>query len=108
MIKNVIKRDGSVEPFQSEKLNLWAEWAAGSGVDWSSVTIGAYKKCHDNCTTADIQQALISECIDRATSGHLKMAGRLYISDMYKNIFGGIDKIPMLKAMYYTMTLKGL
>lgn len=108
MIKNVIKRDGSIEPFQSEKLNLWAEWAAGSGVDWSSVTIGAYKKCHDNCTTADIQQALISECIDRATSGHLKMAGRLYISDMYKNIFGGIDKIPTLKAMYHTMTLKGL
>ena len=108
MIKNVIKRDGSVEPFQSEKLNLWAEWAAGSGVDWSSVTIGAYKKCHDNCTTADIQQALISECIDRATSGHLKMAGRLYISDMYKNIFGGIDKIPTLKVMYHAMTLKGL
>lgn len=108
MIKNVIKRDGSIEPFQSEKLNLWAEWAAGAGVDWSSVTIGAYKKCHDNCTTADIQQALISECIDRATTGHLKMAGRLYISDMYKNIFGGIDKIPTLKVMYHAMTLKGL
>ena len=97
-----------MEPFQSEKLNLWAEWAAGAGVDWSSVTIGAYKKCHDNCTTADIQQALISECIDRATTGHLKMAGRLYISDMYKNIFGGIDKIPTLKVMYHAMTLKGL
>ena len=97
-----------MEPFQSEKLNLWAEWAAGAGVDWSSVTIGAYKKCHDNCTTADIQQALISECIDRATTGHLKMAGRLYISDMYKNIFGGIDKIPTLKSMYYSMSLKGL
>jgi len=40
-------------------------------------------------------QALISACIDRQTEAYLKVAGKLYVADLYKRVFGS-DLIPHL------------
>lgn len=109
MINQIIKRDGTVELFNPDKLNKWAEWASDiNGVEWSSIALDAVKKCYDKCTTSDLQAAMIMACIDRADEAHLYMAGRLYAGDTYKIVFGDHTSIPSLKEMYYGMIAKGL
>lgn len=107
-INSVKKRSGEVVVFDASKLNHWAEWSANVGVDWSSIVLEAYRKCHDGCSTKDIQQAMISACLDKEDIPHLKMAGRLLIGDVYKEAFGGHDKIPTLLEMYKKMVGLGL
>ena len=36
------------------------------------------------------------------------MAGRLYIGQLIKDVFGGLDKVPTLSEMYHSMINKGL
>jgi ribonucleoside-diphosphate reductase alpha chain len=108
LISKLKKRDGSIVEFDAEKLNKWAEWSAGLGIEWGSVALGACKKCFDGCTTDDLHDALIAECVDRETSQHLRMAGRLYIGNVYKRAFGDWRTIPTVKEMYYRMTFLGL
>jgi len=108
VITKLKKRNGTVQDFNPDKLNKWAEWAANLNVEWASVALGAYKKCYDGCTSAELQDAMISECLDREDTPHLKMAGRLYVGNIYKNAFGHQDNIPTLKEMYYRMHLQGL
>ena len=73
MITKLKKRNGTVQDFNPDKLNKWAEWAANLNVEWASVALGAYKKCYDGCTSAELQDAMISECLDREDTPHLKM-----------------------------------
>lgn len=104
MIKNVKKANGSIVPFDPDKLNTWAEWAAKVGLDWSNIALQAVKKCYDGCTTRELQQAMIDACRDKQDEDHLQMAGRLLIGDIYKEAFGGHDKIPSLYSFYQKMT----
>lgn len=108
MLRTVIKRDGSPEWFDPEKLNKWAEWSAGLGVDWSTVVLEATKKLSDGCSTDDIHAALLAACIDQETTAHLKMAGRLYIGKLYKRAYGDWRTIPTVREMYHSMVSKGL
>lgn len=102
------KRNGNIEPFNPEKLNKWAEWASEVGVDWSSVVLEACRKCHDGCSTTDLHNSMIAACVDKETTQHLKMAGRLYIGALIKETFGGLGNIPSLQKMYEKMTGLGL
>lgn len=109
MIKTIKKRDGSIQPFDADKLNKWAEWASQiNGVDWASIALDAVKKCYDGCTTSDLQKAMITACVDREDEAHMYMAGRLYAGDCYKTVFGNHKNVPTLKSMYYSMILQGL
>lgn len=108
MIRTVIKRNGQPAWFAPEKFNRWSEWAAGIGVDWTTVGLEAIKKCHDGCTTDDLTDAQISACVDQETTAHLKMAGRLYMGRLYKDLFGDWRAVPTVKAMYHLMVSKGM
>jgi ribonucleoside-diphosphate reductase alpha chain len=103
MITKIKKRDGTLVEFDAEKLNKWADWAAGIGVEWGSVALGACRKCFDGCTTDDLHAAMISECVDRETTAHLRMAGRLYIGQVYKRAFGDWREILPVREMYHKM-----
>lgn len=103
MINKIVKADGSLVDFDPAKLNGWAVWAARYGVDWSAIALQAVKKCFDGCTTKDLQRAMIDACCDRADEAHMLMAGRLLIGNIYKEAFGGHDKIPTLKDFYHDM-----
>lgn len=108
MIRQIRKRDGELVDFDPEKANQWGAWAAGIGVDWSSVVLEATRKCFDGCTTDDFHKALISACVDQETTAHLKMAGRLYIGDVYKRAFGDWRTIPSVPDMYVKMVARGM
>jgi ribonucleoside-diphosphate reductase alpha subunit len=108
MIRTIKKRDGTLVEFDPEKLNRWGEWAAGIGVEWGSIVLEAVRKCYDGCTTADLHNALIAACVDRETTAHLKMAGRLYIGDVYKRAFGDWRELPTVTQMYIDMVERGL
>lgn len=107
MFKVVRKKDGTPAWFDPEKLNKWAEWAAGLGVEWSSIVLEATRKCYDGCTTAELHLAMIAACVDRETTAYLKMANRLYIGALYKEIYGDWRKLPTVKEMYKKMVALG-
>lgn len=107
MINSITKRDGSVVEFDPDKLTHWAKWASVVGVDWFAIAADAYKRCPDNCTTKDLHDAMIQACADHEDTPHMMMAGRLLIGDVYKQAFGGHDKIPTVKEMYKKMVANG-
>lgn len=108
MITNIKKSDGSIVPFNAERLNRWAEWAANFGVNWSEIVLDAVRRCFDGCSTADLQNAMIDSCVDRQTAAHEKMAGRILVGTVYKEAFGGFRKVPTLKNFYTSMVGKSL
>lgn len=108
MIEKIKKRDGSLVDFNPDKLMHWAKWAAGIGVDWFSIAAEAYKRCPNECTTQELQNAMIQACTDKEDTPHLKMAGRLLMGDIYKQAFGGHKNIPTVLEMYKKMVSLGL
>ena len=44
LIKEVIKADGSVEPFDLEKLSKWAKYASKVGGDWTNLAIQTFSR----------------------------------------------------------------
>ena len=104
MINNIIKRDGSSVKFQPEKLNKLADWASNHNVDWPTIALNGIKKLSDNCTVQDLVKALIWACIDQETENHLKVAGKLYVSDLYKRVYD-TNKPPALREYISTMQI---
>jgi ribonucleoside-diphosphate reductase alpha subunit len=107
MITKICKRNGDVVDFDVDKLTHWAKWAGVVGVDWFSIAAEAYAKCPDECTTKDLQNAMIASCAEKKDTAHALMAGRLLIGDVYKQAFGGYDKIPSVPLMYRRMVEQG-
>lgn len=108
MIKKITKRDGTVVDFDPNKLVRWAKWAGVVGVDWFYIVGEAYKRCPNECTTQELQNAMIQACADMEDTPNLLMAGRLLMGDVYKQAFGGHKNIPTVKVMYTKMVEAGL
>lgn len=109
MIKTIIKRDGSIEEFSPNKVNGWGEWAAktlGSNVDWSAIVIDAVNKCPETCSSQQLQETLISTCLDQKTWEYNRMAGRLYANLIERIIFE--HKRPTVQGLHQTMLEAGL
>lgn len=107
MIEYVTKRDGSKEKFDPEKMIKWAEWSSVVGVDWFDIVGSAYKMCHDGTTTKELHAALVRACLDKKTTAHFLMAGRLMVGELYKEVFGGVENIPSLQEFNKTMVDSG-
>ena len=109
MIKNIVKRDGRIEPYIPSKLNGWGRWAAanlGHKVDWSSIVLQAVSTMPETVSTADLQEKLIQNCLDMDTWSYYLMAGRLYASHLHKIIHG--PGIPTVKALHDRMVADGV
>lgn len=110
MIETMIKRDGSEEPFAMSKLMGWGEWAASAlngRVDWQSVVRAVLGRVKGpTLKTTDLQNAVIEECLSRATWSYYLMAGRLYAATRHKEVFG--PKIPTIKELHYKLYDLGL
>lgn len=108
MISTVIKRDGTVEDFDVDKLNHWAIWASENcGISWTDIVFGAVRACHDNVTTQQLQDELIKTCINFRTDEHTKVAARLLIGSIYKEAFDDFS-VPHLPEYYHYMVESGL
>ena len=109
-INYVIKRDGSRQAFSPEKLAHWAEWADQKlGLDWQEIAEAAYRKCNDGCKTTDLQQAMIETCVvDNASTAHQLFAGRLFIGNLYHELYGNEWNIPSVKEQHDNLADKGV
>ena len=90
MIKRIIKRDGTLEQFNADKLNKWGEWASkslGKTVAWGDVVLNAVSTLGEETSSSDLQTALIDTCLAKRTWSYNRMAGRLETSMLYKDIF---------------------
>ena len=110
MIKNIIKRDGRIEPYAPAKLNNWGRWASktlGNKVDWSSVVINAVSTMPETITSKELQEKLIQNCLDKETWSYYLMAGRLYAAHLHRLIHGS-NGIPTVKEVHDSLIQDGL
>lgn len=106
-ITHVIKRDGQIQEFKKEKLDHWAQWASNElGIDWEDVSKSAFLRCENYCKTSDLQNVMIDACIDKESTAHQKMAGRLLIGDIYHRLFNGV--IPSVKEQHNRTVALGM
>lgn len=112
MIKTVVKRNGSKETFNAEKLNNWGIWAAKTLdpkiVDWSSAVMRVVSLLPEEVTTKELQDSLIKYCLDKDTYEHNIMAGRLYAASLPKEFYPETRTYPTLKELHDRMIKDGV
>jgi ribonucleoside-diphosphate reductase alpha chain len=109
VIKQIIKRDGRLEPYTPRKLNTWGRWAAstiGSKADWSSIVINAVSSMPETVSSTELQEKLIANCLDKETWSYYLMAGRLYASHLHKTIHG--PRIPSVHELHRRLVRDGI
>lgn len=102
MLEQIIKRDGRLEPFTPSKLNQWGQWATetlGDSVDWPSVVLDTVSVLSGTVSTRELQQQLIKTCLDMDTWSYNRMAGRLYVTLIRKDLFGSSYKLPTVQEL---------
>ena len=110
MLKEIIKRDGSTEPFQPSKVNSWSIWASeqlGNRVDWASVVMEAMSHFKDKATSQELQKQLIKICVQKKSWPYNLMAGRLYAAMTRKEIYDNINP-PTIYEVHKNLQTLGL
>jgi ribonucleoside-diphosphate reductase alpha chain len=95
----VIKRNGSTEPLDLNKLHLMAEEACKdiAGVSASQVEMQSGIQFYDGITTAEIQEILIrsaSDLIDLDNPNYQFVAARLLLFAVRKSLYGRVQDHP--------------
>ena len=103
----IIKSSGAKVPFDITKLEKWSEWASNNQVDWKNILDKALVRCPNGVTTRDFHKALIDTCVDSQDFYQVKMAARLLVGQLYKDVFGRFGT-PDLKTFYKQMVKDGL
>ncbi len=109
MIKTIIKRDGTKEAFNAEKLNGWGEWAAsklGREVNWPEAVLHVVSILPEEVSSDKLQQALIDFCLDKNTWEYNRMAGRLYSALTNKQLYE--KSKPTIKELHEKLISVGL
>lgn len=110
MIKEVIKLNGTIEPWNPAKINGWGQWASDKlkdRVDWSTIVIRAVQGLPERVGSQDLMRALIQSCLEENSwSGYL-MAGRLLVVLQRKEMFGSVVP-PTVKALQEKLIKLGL
>ena len=101
MIRTIIKRNGTKEPYIAEKINGWGIWASENlkGVDWSEVVLNTVSSLPFEVTSTELQKALIDYCLSKKTWDYNRMAGRLYTALIVREIHGS-DAYPTVKELH--------
>nr|DAQ30499.1 MAG TPA: ribonucleoside-diphosphate reductase subunit alpha [Caudoviricetes sp.]DAU13325.1 MAG TPA: ribonucleoside-diphosphate reductase subunit alpha [Caudoviricetes sp.] len=111
MIKTVIKRDGTKQPFDGAKLSDWVKWATKDidtqYIDWSGVVLKVISLLPEEVTSQELQRVLIKTCVDKGTYEYTKMAGRLLAASLPKEFYPE-RKYPHIKELHKRMEEDGL
>jgi ribonucleoside-diphosphate reductase alpha chain len=101
MAINVVKRDGSIEPLQIDKIHRAVEWACDSlDVSLSDVEMEAHLMLFDGIHTSDIHKALTQAAatlISVEKPDYTFVAARLLLQQVYKEVTGGDINYPGIK-----------
>lgn len=102
MLKKIIKRDGSIENYDSSKLNKWVLWASnqlGNRVDWTDIVSEVVRGIQEEAIhSQDLQKRLINACLQRREWAYNLMAGRLYAATLRKQMYD--EYIPTIRALH--------
>ena len=106
----VVKRDGSIQPLDLEKMHVMVEEACKglAGVSASQVEIQSGIQFYDGITTAEIQEILIKSASDLISVDHPNyqyVAARLLLFSVRKSLYGGIRDLPHLEQHIYSCTI---
>ena len=98
----VIKRNGSIESLDLNKLHLMVEEACKdlAGVSASQVEMQSGIQFYDGITTAEVQEILIrsaSDLIDLDHPNYQFVAARLLLFALRKQLFGRMHECPTVK-----------
>ena len=98
----VIKRDGSIEPLDLDKMHLMVDKACEglAGVSASQVEIQSGIQFFDGISTAEIQEILIksaSDLISLEVPNYQFVAARLLLFSVRKQLYGLLEDIPPLR-----------
>ena len=97
---NVTKRDGTIQPFDLEKVHKVLEWAVEdiSGVSMSEIELKANIQLYDKIAAYDIHELLIksaAELISEHTPNYQFVAARLISYKMRKEAYGEYTPPPL-------------
>ena len=97
----VVKRNGSIEPLDLEKMHKMVELACDglAGVSASQVEIQSGIQFYDGISTGEIQGILVksaSDLIDLDCPNYQYVAARLLLFGLRKNLYGRIHEVPTL------------
>jgi len=109
----VVKRDGSIQPLDLEKMHVMVEEACKNlaGVSASQVEIQSGIQFYDGISTGEIQEILIrsaSDLIDLDHPNYQYVAARLLLFSLRKNLYGRIHELPNLKDHVVKCVDKGI
>ena len=104
MSLQVTKRDGSVQPFNLEKIHKVLEWAVEgiSGVSMSEIEIKANIQLYDKIPAYDIHELLIksaAELISEHTPNYQFVAARLISYKLRKEVYGQYEPWPLAQLI---------
>ena len=109
---NVVKRNGSIEALDLNKMHVMVEEACKdlSGVSSSQVEMTSGIQFFDGIKTSEIQEILIKSASDLISLDHPNyqyVAARLLLFSIRKNIFDGSKTFPSLYDHYNNITKLG-
>jgi ribonucleoside-diphosphate reductase alpha chain len=105
----VIKRDGSKEPLNIDKIHKVVGWACEglAGVSVSEVELASHVQFYDKITSKDIHETMIkaaSELISEDNPNYQYVAGRLINYQLRKEVYGKYDPLPLYSHYISVMT----
>ena len=109
----VVKRNGSTEPIDLNKLHVMVDCACEglAGVSASQVEIQSGIQFYDGITTKEIQEVLIKSASDLISLDHPNyqyVAARLLLFSLRKSLYGGHKELPNLQQHITTCQEKGV
>ena len=104
----VIKRDGSKEELDIEKMHKVVMWATEgiTGVSASEVELKSHIQFYTGIKTGDIQETLIksaADLISEETPNYQYVAGRLINYHLRKQVYGDYTPWPLLKLVEHNV-----
>jgi ribonucleoside-diphosphate reductase alpha chain len=98
MIKEFIKRDGTVVPFDAGKALGWGKWGAkgfAKFIDWQKIVVATVAQMPERCHAKEFNNGLIRNALNEDTWAGQLMAGRIYATDIHKEVFGGKKRLTL-------------
>ncbi|NCO10844.1 ribonucleoside-diphosphate reductase subunit alpha [Candidatus Saccharibacteria bacterium] len=105
---SVVKRDGSKEPFDANKINLALVKASEGLEDQIAKVVEVASQLQltlfDGITSEQLDEAVIHTALQNVKDDpdYDKIASRLLLKNLYKNILGDYDTAPELKKLHET------
>jgi ribonucleoside-diphosphate reductase alpha chain len=101
---NIMKRDGTTEPLDVNKIHKVVEFACEglTGVSSSQVEMSSHIQFYDGMSSSEIQEIMIKSANDLITlenPNYQFVASRLLLYATYKDVYGEFDNAPLMSMI---------